>query len=378
MRDITNWMQQFLGVFVLVAGLFMLSPGNSHGLELNGFGDVVFSATEMSDSGDDNNGFALGQLDLYMAEQVSDRIDVLAELVIESASGAFVIDLERLQIGYALDNNRKLRVGRFHNLLGYWNLAYHHGSQLQTSIERPFFLEFEDDGGVIPVHMVGTWWASRHHTPLGRTDVGIMFGNGASLSADLTANEVAELNPDSGGDSDNDKAVSANISLMPAKVGGLTVGASAHFGTINIVDTGGGALNDELDQFIWGLDVVYARSGTEVLAEYYAWHHDTTSTPTSHNNTTAWYTQVSHAVTEMLTPYLRYALLDAEADPYFNAIGFTRNASGVVANREKSVVIAGVRYDLNYRSSLKAEYRSVDDDRLGTYIEGAAQWAFSF
>jgi hypothetical protein len=344
-------------------------PSASQAFELNGFGDVTFTNKEADTNNGDNNGFALGQLDFYVAEQVSDRLDVLAEFVIESPGEGFVVDLERLQIGYAFNNNHKLRAGRFHNLLGYWNLAFHHGAQLQTTVGRPFFLEFEDENGVVPVHMVGVWWDSKLNTGAGRVDLGVMFGNGASITGDGSGPPV-ELNPDSGGDSDNDKAVSARIAFSPAAVRGLSGGVSGQFGTINIVGVGGSVTDDQVDQIIWVIDLEYLANNIEALGEYYAWDHDFTGGTSS---SSAYYVQLGYLVNGVWTPYIRYESLDAENDPYFDAVGMTTGT-----DRQKNIALIGVRYDLNYRSALKAEWRAIDDDYDGSFNEGAVQWSFSF
>jgi hypothetical protein len=366
-------------VMLMMAG----APGLSQAFTLNGFSDVTYTTTENDGNGQSNNGFNLGQLDFYVAEQISDRIDVLAEFVIESPGDGFVIDLERLQVGYALNNTNKVRAGRFHNLLGYWNLAFHHGAHLSTSIGRPFFLEFEDDNGVIPTHMVGLWWASRVDTGAGRIDFGLMAGNGASLTGDGSGDSV-ELNPDSGGDQDNEKAVSANLTFRPKAVRGLEVGISGQFGTIIVGNDGssgttiqpGGVTVTEIEQTLYGVHAAYQANNLELLAEYYAWNHDTTPAMTF-DDSDAFYVQAGYLVGGNTTPYVRYESLDVAAnDPYFQAVGMT-DAAGTA--RTKTVTVVGVRYDLNYRSALKVEIRSIDDDyATDTFNEGAVQWTFAF
>ena len=46
-------------------------------------------------------------------------------------------------------------VGRYHTAIGYYNNAYHHGKWLQTAAERPHIYDFEDSGGLLPIHNVG-------------------------------------------------------------------------------------------------------------------------------------------------------------------------------------------------------------------------------
>jgi hypothetical protein len=349
------------------------APAVSQAFELNGFGDVTFTNAEASNSGESNNGFALGQLDFYVAEQIGDRIDVLTEFVVESPGEGFVVDLERLQIGYAFNNSNKVRAGRFHNLIGYWNTAYHHGAQLQTTIGRPFFLEFEDENGVLPVHMVGLWYDGHFETSAGRVGVGVMFGNGASITGDGSGPPV-ELNPDSAGDADNDKAVSARISFNPSSVRGLGVGVSGQMGKVNIVGVGGGVPNDQIDQTIWAVDLEYLAHNAELLAEYYAWSNDSQTNGMTEDSS-AYYVQLGYTLAEQVTPYARYESLDATSEPYFDAVGMTP----VGTDRTKAIATVGVRYDLNYRSALKAEWRAIDDSDVdGSYNELGVQWSFSF
>ncbi len=378
--------RRFGGAMLAAALLLGGAPGKADALSINAFSDVTYSSTQ--EGRQSNNGFALGQLNFYLTEQVSDRIDVLADYVIESPGAGFVIDLERLQVGYAISNNTKVRAGRFHNLLGYWNLAFHHGAQLQTTVGRPFFLEFEDDNGVIPVHMVGLWWNTHRNTGAGRINFGLMAGNGASLTGD-DSGDPAELNPDSGGDADNEKAVSANLSFRPAAVRGLEIGVSGQVGTI-VVHNPVGAANgpggiattiESIDQTLLGFHLVYQKGGLELLSEFYQWQHDinvTTGTAPSPDDSTAYYVQAGYLIGEATTPYVRYETLDVKAgDPYFQAVGMTDGTA-----RQKTITTVGARYDLNYRSALKAEVRFVDDEDTAAY-DGSSeeihlQWSFAF
>ena len=368
----------------VLAAALAAAPGPARAFELNGFGDVTCSDTEANNNAPSNNGCALGQLAFYLAEQLSDHLDVLAEYVIESPGEGFVVDLERLQIGYAFNNNHKIRAGRFHNLLGYWNLAYHHGAHLQTTIGRPFFLEFEDENGVIPVHMVGLWWDSRFNTSAGRVSLGMMAGNGASITGDPTAVAVGtvnttELNPDSAGDHDNDKAVSARLAIHPAAVPGLGVGVSGQVGKVNITDidiNADGTVDppDQIDQTLGVLDLEYITDALEVLAEYYVWMNDSARV-SGYDDSSAYYVQAGYQFAHKVTPYARYESLDAKAnDPYFIAVGMTLPGQ----DRQKSITTVGVRYDIHYRAALKFELRAVDDDLDGTYNEAGVQWSFSF
>ena len=92
-----------------------------------------------------------------MTAAINDRVSVLAEVVLE-ASGAntqVVTDLERLQLTFRVADYLQLSAGRYHTGIGFYNTAFHHGSYFETPIGRPRVFDFEDEGGVLPVHDVG-------------------------------------------------------------------------------------------------------------------------------------------------------------------------------------------------------------------------------
>ena len=122
------------------------------GIPVHGFADVGFGKASAGAGINHANGFAIGTLSFYLAPQFTDRTKALIELAFEgdSAEGVIATDLERLQFGYTLSDAATLWLGRFHTPFGYWNTAYHHGTQIQTSALRPRFIDFEDKGGIVP------------------------------------------------------------------------------------------------------------------------------------------------------------------------------------------------------------------------------------
>lgn len=87
--------------------------------------------------------------DLF-ATYEKDRFRVLAEYFLSNEHQ----ELERFQLGLSVNNNL-FWLGRFHNPIGYWNTQYHHGSFFETSISRPAITEYEDNGGILPMHQSG-------------------------------------------------------------------------------------------------------------------------------------------------------------------------------------------------------------------------------
>src|SRR5581483_7638069 len=104
----------------------------------------------------DTNSFVLGQLDLFITSQLSEKVNFVTEMVVESDDrNAFGVELERMMLQYSHNDYFNIAFGRYHTAIGYYNTAYHHGTWFQTEVGRPFLFNFEDDGGPLPVHGVG-------------------------------------------------------------------------------------------------------------------------------------------------------------------------------------------------------------------------------
>ncbi len=122
-------------------------------MQFHGFSDVDYRAD--SPKGDTNT-FFLGQFNLFITSKLSDHINFLAETVVEADSqNNMGIDLERLLLIYSASDYFTLSAGRSHTAIGWYNTAYHHSTWMQTAVGRPFLFEFEDNGGILPIHNVG-------------------------------------------------------------------------------------------------------------------------------------------------------------------------------------------------------------------------------
>lgn len=92
-------------------------------------------------------------LDLFYTADAN-GVRLLAE-VFANTGDETELEVERLELSWPLWPGSRLWLGRYHNPIGYWNTEYHHGTFLQPSIARPGIVEFEDDGGVLPMHITG-------------------------------------------------------------------------------------------------------------------------------------------------------------------------------------------------------------------------------
>jgi len=378
-----------LSILIVVITFFSL-PQKAFGLELKGFSDITFTyARNKKDTTDPNtNGsFAVGALDLFISQNLGERVDFLTEFAFEAESNTdeTAADVERLQIGYLFSDALKVRAGRFHNVLGYWNMTYHHGRQLQTTIERPDFLEFEDDGGLIPTHLVGLWAGGNFVTGVGELEYNIMAGNGPKIQhtscplgsppASCAPTAGGELSPNSAGDNSKNKAVSFQLRWMPEAIRGLGMGISGNIqqlqffagdccsNPISIV-TPNGSVSREVGQEIYGVDLEYVANDIEFLSEFYQFRDHGTQTYLNY----LWYVQAGYKIAGRFTPYARFERWTVrDNDPYFVALG----------TQDLSKTLGGVRFDIIPASSLKVEYRFINQPS-DNYNEFAVQWAFAF
>ncbi len=101
-------------------------------------------------------------------------------------------ELERLQFGIAPTPTDKIWLGRFHTPLSYWNTAYHHGVYLQPSITRPGIAEYEDGGGILPMHTTGLLLDGSRELDQNRWNYEIAAGIGPALTNMLTPFSLTE------------------------------------------------------------------------------------------------------------------------------------------------------------------------------------------
>lgn len=369
-------MKRILCGVVLLASILLFHISSGDAFELNGFADVSFTKSTKGADEFRNGDFAFGTLDLYLAQTMED-IEVLVELVVEEGD---VLDLERLTLGYTFSDALRVRAGRFHTPLGFWNTAYHHGVQLQSTILRPEFLNFEDDAGILPTHTIGAYLSGRVRTTVGAVEYGALFGNGPKV----TANEEGDANvlsPNNISDNNIGKAVGLHAALSPEMIPGLKIGVSGYMARVQsddlVIDvdnadgdnnTATGVDSVDVDQTILGAALTYSIGDLGLAGEYFSIEDENNAPGGESDTNDAYYGLITYAFKDRWIPYLMYEDMKADKDdPYFISLG----------TGDMTKLTAGLRYNINYRSSLKGEFRSVEkgDDNWSEY---AIQWALAF
>lgn len=339
---------------------------------LHGFADVGLGfGSKRGDPADRPRGFALGSLDLYLTPQVGDRLKGLAELIFEfEEDGELEVDLERLQLGYTFSDHATVWLGRFHTPFGSWNTAFHHGAQMQTSILRPRFIDFEDKGGILPAHTVGVWGVGKTGLANGKLTYDLYVGNGPKIK-DVDAGGDGELDPNLVKDDNNDFSAGANIGYeFGEALEGLKLGTHWFRGVVDGHDPADNRLlRSELN--LVGGYLLYAGDNWEAIAEFYQFLDRDRSTGTGTHSSQAGFVQLAYTIAPF-TPYGRFEMskLD-QGDNYFS-----QQKNGRSYSREA----LGIRYDLSPKSALKLEgnHTSLTDRESESFDEIRAQFAIGF
>jgi hypothetical protein len=314
------------------------------GLPLHGSADVGGAWS----SGKDPvklRGFNGGTLDIYLTPQFGDRVKGLVELAVEyGEDGTAAIDMERLQLGYTVNDALTVWAGRFHTPVGLWNTSFHHGANLQTSIFRPRFIDFEDKGGILPAHSVGVWASGKTALGAGKLSYDAYVTNGPRVVGS-TLDFAAFTDNDSG------KMLGFNLGYLPTgSLSGLTLGLHGFGSTTQTYDANGGAMN-RTKLRMGGAYLGYDENDWEVIAEYYHFGNADAGSGAKRNSN-AWFAQAGRTF-GALTPFVRYE--KAALDPNDNF--FRSQESGRSYTRSSF----GLRYAMDPKASVKFELSNTSE-----------------
>jgi hypothetical protein len=130
-------------------------------------------------------------------------------------------DLERLQVGFEFVPETVLWLGRFHQPASAWNTEHHHGQYLQTDITRPYIERWEDEQGIIPQHITGALFESRHS--LGNDGaIQLSAGLGAAPALSDRALDAIDLIGDNPGR--HRLSVTGRLAYLPQYIGASSMG----------------------------------------------------------------------------------------------------------------------------------------------------------
>ena len=331
-------------------------------LRLRGFGDITLH-------GDTRKGntttFTLGQLNLFVTSDISEKFKFLSEIVFEGGPdniygvtrgeiNTFSVDVERYLIQYSYNDYLNVGAGRFHTAIGYYNTAYHHSTWFQTTTARPFLFQFEDRGGILPIHTVGV--SAFGLIPSGRLGLHYVaeVGNGRASRSPLTQEPVQNVVDDQ-----NHKAFNLALFARPEAIRGLQVGFSVYRDLLAPINS------PRIGETILAAHAVFVRPRFEWLNEALVVRHAIFGTSQVFN-TPGFYTQFSRQLGSY-RPYFRYQYINASGtEPVFPDVRLRQGPS------------VGLRYDASESVALKLQYDYTDSRARAARNALALQVGFTF
>src|SRR3989475_8140231 len=316
-------------------------------LQIRGFGDIDFSATDQKGS---VSGFDLGQFVLHLASPLSEKVSYFGEVSFTAQPSGYDLQVERTIIRYDYNDYFKMSFGKYHTPIGYWNTAFHHGAWLQTTISRPEMVKI--GGTFTPIHFVGL--LAEGNLPSGGLGLGYSVGLGNGRSSILSK-------AGDSGDSNDNRAWVASVFARPARFYGLQFGGSVYHDKLSPQQ------GPELREWITSAHLVWTKEHPEFLAEFSNVHHRDIQTSQTFNNQ-AFYIQVAY----------RLPWLENKWKPYYRFEYIHKPESEPVLSDVSDLVGStfGVRYDITNYAAFKGEYRNtrhgINEPRVnGVFLQTA-------
>jgi hypothetical protein len=298
-------------------------------LRMRGFGDITLHGDNHRG---DTSSFSLGQLNLFVTSDVSEKFKFLSEIVFEAGPDNVVgVDVERMLLQYSPSDYFNLAVGRYHTAIGYYNTAYHHSTWFQTTTGRPFLFDFEDKGGPLPIHNVGV--SASGLLPSGRLGLHYVAEVGNGRASRSPASEPVQNLVDE----NNHKAFNFAFFARPESVRGLQAGFSVYRDVLTPAN------RPRIGETILAAHAVIVRPKFEWLNEALVIRHAPFGLAHVFE-TPGFYTQLSKQFGSY-RPYFRYQYMNqSDAEPVFPNIGLRHGPS------------VGLRYDASEAVAVKLQY----------------------
>ncbi len=279
--------------------------------------------------------FTLGEQDLFITSDVSDRLSFLGETVFKYSATSptrFDISIERIIMKYNIKGNHNILFGKHHTPVNYWNDSYHHGRVLFPTIFRPEMF----GKGVVPLHTTGIRFQGQN---LGKLRFGYdaLIGNGEASTDALDFNKK--------------KSIMLGVNMTPIdhfRLGltyyhdNLPALTTLHHTTI--------VAKKDVDQSLYSASASYFGNKFELLAEatvatnaYNDTLTDGSITKVNPMSPTA-YLYAGYRIKQKFVPYLRADLLQFSHDEVLFSTNAQRGA------------LFGLRYEINYLAVVKLEY----------------------
>lgn len=272
-------------------------------------------------------------------------------------------EIERLQVGWSLNEQATTWAGRFHTPIGFWNQDNHHGAYLVTSATRPGIVEYEDDGGILPTHLTGLLLEGTRTYNSGTWEYSIGLGYAPNISdKGLKTVDIVDLSV-----SGHEPTIVTILTYAPDEFGPLRYGIF-YLATTLASDV---ATITKVEQNVTGAYFHGAWALWKINAAYFVLNNRVrTPTNTSESDFSTGYIQIDHMLTETWSIYGRVEdSTGVKNDPYLSLF------PGFVASRN----LLGVRYDFIKNHALTLEFGSVNVGTINqSYDHLSVQWSAVF
>jgi len=309
----------------------------------NGFMDVNW----LYDRKRSDNSFNLGQLDLYIVSDITDRVSFLTENTFTVASDAsFKAAIERAIVKYEVNNFLNFLIGKHHTPVSYWNNTYHHGRVLQPTTTRPMLFDYN----IFSFHTTGLIISGDY---IGKKNFGYQFmvGNGS-------------LEHESSRDHDKYKSVSLTTHFSP--VPDFKVMVSGYYNHVaeGVKTYRDSVLTHHIDQTLYSLSMSFlpASKRFEFLSEFMFVSNSSEHVSTEN---AGFYVYGGYDIGKF-TPYVRYDHINtSEKDEFFRVDKATSSTFGV-------------RYSFSHLANIKTEWIHSDSEIYGVNNRIQVQFGIGF
>lgn len=346
------------GLLLSAFGLLAAKPARAHDAHsghLPGFGLLLFPAItveSLSGSGKARETSSEPGASIFFSRDFG-PLRVLLEALWTNTER----EIERAMVGWKFSPLQTLWLGRVHSPIGYWNTEHHHGPYLQTTISRPRIVDFEDDGGLLPLH----WMGLQHSglTPRGEGafvyDVGV--GSGPVFANALEP--VAVLRPQTYGK----LGLVGRLGWRPDVTAATEFGGSFATLRIPIEGTSGELIRQSIGNAYLHWDQAQWRVRLEAFLIRNEFEGRLAGTAGSIK---AGFVQGEYRHDEHWIGFARAeALTAASNDPYI----------GLFGDASRSRQVLGLRLDLPYRQALKLELGREHRQSGDRLRQASVQWS---
>lgn len=268
-------------------------------------------------------------------------------------------EIERLQLGWRFGDS-KAWLGRFHNPIGYWNTQFHHGAYLQTSITRPAIVDYEDDNGVLPMHLAGLLIEGVKEHDNSGLGYAIAIATGPELADELEPLDV--LSPTSGSQG---LSLAINVFRQPVVYAPNQYGLFANYAEIPARERGLEEIRQIIAGGYWNWESELWRL---IGSAFYVRNRVYQANDDQADDFVAGYFQAERSLNDDWTIFGRVEKTFASDNDAYLAL-FPDHA------REK--ILGGLRLNVFSRHSLTLEVSS-NHQQDGRYRQFMLQWAAMF